>query len=123
MSHRILITGASGYLGGTMLARWASAKLPAYEQLYALVRTDSQANAVKQYGAEPLKCNMSDQAAIRAMVIENKITIVFHLIDAGKADSQVQFIKALAEVKSITGKEVHFLHVNTFRLFQLMMRM
>ncbi|KAF5231752.1 hypothetical protein FANTH_13274 [Fusarium anthophilum] len=35
----ILITGASGYLGGTLLARWQSAQILGYEKLYALIRT------------------------------------------------------------------------------------
>lgn len=47
MSHNILITGASGYLGGTILARWERAKLPPYQTLYALVRTKEQGEAVK----------------------------------------------------------------------------
>lgn len=111
MLHRILLTGASGYLGGTLLARWASANLPPYDKLYALVRTDNQANSVREYGAEALNFDINDAAATREAVIENKITVVFFLINAFKADSQVPIIKALAEVKKMTGKEVHFLHV------------
>lgn len=112
MSHRILITGASGYLGGTLLARWAAADLPAYSKLYALVRTDDQAHAVKDYGAEPLLFDIRDATATRQAIVEHGITIVFFLIDAMKADSQVPIIQALAEVKKKTGKEVHFLHVS-----------
>ena len=53
MSHRVLITGASGYLGGDFLARLPKFDLPPYEKLYALIRTDDQAAAVKKYGAVP----------------------------------------------------------------------
>ena len=111
MSHRILLTGASGYLGGSLLARIADANLPVYDKLYALVRTDTQADAVKKYKAEPLTINVKDEAAVRTAVVGNKITIVFFLIDTMSAVSQGFFIKSLAEVKSVTGKEVHFLHV------------
>ena len=111
MLHRILITGASGYLGGSLLARVADAKLPVYDKLYALVRTDAQADAIKRYGAEPLTFNARDGEAVHEAVVGNKITIVFFLIDAMSAVSQEYFIKSLAEVKSVTGKEVHFLHV------------
>ena len=112
MSHRVLITGASGYLGGSLLARIADASLPIYDRLYALVRTEAQADAVKKYGAEPLTINIKDEAAVREAVVGNKITIVFFLIDAFSAASQRNFIKSLAEVKSTTGKDVHFLHVS-----------
>lgn len=111
MSHNILITGASGYLGGTLLARWASATLPPYKNLYALIRNEDQANAVKQYGAVPLKFDITNEEASCKAVIQYEITIVFFLIDASKADSQVPIIRALADVKKITGKDVHFLHV------------
>lgn len=113
MSHNILITGGSGYLGGTLLARWAGADLPPYGKLYALVRTEQQAEAVKrQYGAEPLTFNPYDEAAVFQGVVDNQITVIYHLIDAFKSDSQVYMIKALAEVKRTTGQTVHFLHVS-----------
>lgn len=112
-SHRILITGASGYLGGTLLARWKDANLPAYDKFFALVRTDAQAQAVQQYGAEPLSFDATDEAAVLKAVVDNKITIMYYLIDAVRSEAQVNFIKALAEVKKATGQEVHFLHVST----------
>lgn len=111
-SHRILVTGASGYLGGTLLARWKDADLPAYDKLYALVRTDAQAEAVKQYGAEALTFDSRDETAVLEAVVDHKITIVYYLIDAVRSEAQVNFIKALAEVKKATGQEVHFLHVS-----------
>lgn len=111
--HRILITGASGYLGGTLLARLKDANLPTHDKLYALVRTDAQAEAVAKYGAEPLTFDTKDEAAVWEGVVDNKITIVYYLIDAVKSDAQVNFIKALAEVKKTTGQDVHILHVST----------
>lgn len=111
-SHRILITGASGYLGGTLLARWRDANLPAYDKVFALVRTDTQAAAVKQYGAEPLSLDLKDEGSVRAAIVDNKITIVYFLIDALHGEGLPYFIQALAEVKKNTGQEVHFLHVS-----------
>lgn len=112
MSHRILLTGASGYLGGTLLARWKDAGLTGYDKLYALVRTDAQAEAVRQYGAEPLAFDARDEAAVRKAVVDHKITIVYYLIDPIRSEAQVNFIRALAEVKRVTGQEVHLLHVS-----------
>lgn len=114
MSHNILITGASGYLGGTLLARWAAADLPPYGKLYALVRTEQQAQAVKQkYGAVPLTFDPYVETAVLRGVVDNQITVIYHLIDAFQSDSQVYMIKALVEVKKTTGQAVHFLHVSS----------
>ncbi|KAI0425365.1 hypothetical protein F5Y09DRAFT_321911 [Xylaria sp. FL1042] len=117
MSHNILITGGSGYLGGSLLARWKEANLPAYNKLYALVRTPQQAEAIKQYGAEPLTFDALNEAEVWAAVVDNKITIVYHLIAPRFHISQSHFIKALAEVKKQTGRDVHFLHTSGAKLF------
>ncbi|KAI1433857.1 hypothetical protein GGR50DRAFT_460534 [Xylaria sp. CBS 124048] len=118
MSHNVLITGGSGYLGGSLLARWSQANLPAYNKLYALVRTPKQAEAVKQhYSAEPLTFNAYDEAEVRDAVVGNNITVVYHLISARFHTSQVFFIKALAEVKKNTGRDVHFLHTTGAKIF------
>jgi nucleoside-diphosphate-sugar epimerase len=117
MSHNILITGASGYLGGTILARWERARLPPYQKLYALVRSEEQGEAVKKYGAKPIFFDIKDEASIRTAIIENQITVVYYLIDAMTSVSQIPMIKALAEVKKKIGKDVHFLHTSGAKIF------
>lgn len=112
MSHNILITGSSSYLGGTLLANFQPAGLPNYGKLFALVRKPEQAEAIKQYGAEPLLFSPEDEQATKTAIVENEITIVYFLVDAYYATSQLNIIKALAESKKVTGLEVHFLHVS-----------
>ncbi|PGH17848.1 hypothetical protein AJ80_04671 [Polytolypa hystricis UAMH7299] len=117
MEYNILITGGSGYLGGTLLSRLKNADLPKYHKLYALVRTASQAEAVTQYSAEPLSFSIYDEAAVRDSIVRNRINVVFSLVDAYSSRSQKSFIRALAELKKATGQDVHFIHTSGAKAF------
>ncbi|KAH5561178.1 hypothetical protein HBI26_193130 [Parastagonospora nodorum] len=117
MSHSILITGASGYLGGSLLAQLNRTKLPPHKTLYALVRSDQQAEQVQKCGAEPLKLNFADENTVVKIIVEANISIIFFLIDALNSTFQLPLIKALGELKRQTGQEVHFLHTSGAKIF------
>ncbi|PWY90377.1 NAD dependent epimerase/dehydratase family protein [Aspergillus sclerotioniger CBS 115572] len=120
MSHNILLTGTSGYLGGTLLAHLSTPSnpsLPPYKTLYALTRTPSQSHSVEQYGAVPLPLDLTDTPTLIQTIIDKKITIIYFLIDATSSKIQVPMIEALGKVKEITGQEVHFLHTTGAKLF------
>lgn len=119
MSHNILLTGASGYLGGTILTtRQNSIDSLLYNKFYALVRTDSQASSVREFGAHPLTFDVKNEAAVYKTLVEKQISIVLFMIDAMSSSAQSNFIKALAEVKRKTGREVHFMHVSVWFRFK-----
>ncbi|KAF8200449.1 hypothetical protein K438DRAFT_1821978 [Mycena galopus ATCC 62051] len=105
MSWNIRITGASGYLDGTLSARLATVKetFPAYGNLYALVRTEAQAASVKQYGANPFTLDTRNGARVR----DNMVKIGYRCIN---------FIKALGEIGKRSGWAVHLLHARNIPL-------
>lgn len=113
MGRNVLITGGSGYLGGSLLDYLAKHgdQVPADAKLYALVRKPEHVEAVRAYGAEGIRFDVYDPAAVSAAVVGHDISVVFWLADAFHSKAQVAFIDALAEVKKRTGQEVHFLHV------------
>ncbi|KAF9890734.1 hypothetical protein FE257_005600 [Aspergillus nanangensis] len=117
MSHNILITGASGYLGGTLLARWKSSSMPPYSHLYALVRTPEQAESVKQYGAEPLFLDLDNHDEVISTIVDRKISIIFYLIGVHSARRQLTLLDGLAQVQQATGQQVHFLQTGGAKQF------
>jgi len=119
MAQNILITGGSGYLGGTLLNHLKdTSDLPAHGTIYALIRTEDQANKVNEhYNAVPLELDLSTESSITETLLATQISIVFFLIDAFKSDTQLLFIRALAEVQGKLGIQTHFLHTSGAKLF------
>jgi NAD(P)-dependent dehydrogenase (short-subunit alcohol dehydrogenase family) len=118
MPRNILITGGSGYLGGSLLAELKNTDLPAHGTIYALVRSDEQAEKVKaNYNATPITLDLEDQSAITATLLEKQISVVFHLISAVSAESQEKFIQGLGKVKEQLEVETHFLHTSGAKIF------
>ncbi|KAF5500032.1 hypothetical protein CGCS363_v006228 [Colletotrichum siamense] len=115
--HNVLLTGASGYLGGSLFAGLKSYGLSGYDKIYALVRSDAQKEAVQQYGAEPLSVSLKDAKAVRDVVLQNKISVVFYLIDVFESTAQENLIKALGDLRQTTGQDVHFLHTSGAKIF------
>jgi uncharacterized protein YbjT (DUF2867 family) len=119
MPRNILITGGSGYLGGSLLAQLKETKdLPSHDTIYALVRNENQAEKVKaHYGATPLTLDLEDQSTITATFLEKQISVVFFLINAYTADAQLKLIEGLSAVKAQLAIETHFLHTTGAKLF------
>ncbi|KAE8550528.1 hypothetical protein EYB25_006755 [Talaromyces marneffei] len=119
MSHNILITGASGYLGGTLLTRWKEANLPPYNKLYALIRTEEQANAVQTlYNAEPVQIDLRSDVDIEQAIISRDISIIYYLIDPLEDRIPRVMVRALGTVKQRSGRgDVHFLFATGAKIF------
>ncbi|KAF1970115.1 NAD(P)-binding protein [Bimuria novae-zelandiae CBS 107.79] len=115
MTRNILFTGASGYLGGSFLQLLKDAGLPGHK-IYAVVRSDKQAEAVQQYNAEPLTIDLSNTDAITSAIVDNNVTVVFHLHNPLDSTTPA-WIKALAAVKQRLRQDVHFIFTTGAKLF------
>lgn len=105
------------YLGGSLLAQLRNTALPGNETIYALVRSQEQAEAVKEYDVLPFTLDLQDEKSVTKNIVDAQIFVVYFLVDAVNCDMQIPLIKALGEVKRQTGREVHFLHTSGAKMF------
>lgn len=116
--NSIYITHRHGrYLGGSLLEELRNTLLPDNSSIYAPVRSQEQAKAVEKYGARPLTLDLQNEHSVTRSIIDAQIFVIYFLVDALNCDMQIPLIKALAEVKKQTGREVHFLHTSGAKIF------
>ncbi|UKZ50415.1 hypothetical protein TrVGV298_004677 [Trichoderma virens] len=98
MVHNILLTGASGYLGGSILAQLRNSSSdrigwPVHVTIYRLVRSDNQAQTVRDYGAEPAWFDPGDEVAIESFILDHEVQIAatdrpgVHFLQVGNGSS------------------------------------
>ncbi|KAF4955410.1 hypothetical protein FGADI_4590 [Fusarium gaditjirri] len=106
---RIIITGATGYVGGSVLS--AILSNPALPKLFitALVRTQSQASTLSALPVITLLFTDLDDADFLIKVASTH-DIIIHAANGYHIPSAQAFIHGLAQRKQQTGREVHYIH-------------
>lgn len=74
MAPKLLITGAAGYIGGSVLAALASNNDSKVEKqdITAVVRSDEQVKALSKLGVKVLKLDLNDETGLKAAIIDNE---------------------------------------------------
>ncbi|KAF5238324.1 hypothetical protein FANTH_10356 [Fusarium anthophilum] len=118
MPRNILITGAAGYIGGSILADILS-KHPEVtkKQVLAAVRTDEQAKALSIHGINVLKLDLSDEHAVVNEIFTHKISVIVHAANSIDPGLTLHLINGLAKQKEATGKPTYFIHTSGLSAF------
>jgi uncharacterized protein YbjT (DUF2867 family) len=73
MAHKILITGAAGFIGGSILADFLASNNPLFEKknISAAVRSQEQAEALSKLGINVIRLDLGDEEAVIAAILRN----------------------------------------------------
>jgi nucleoside-diphosphate-sugar epimerase len=108
---RILLTGATGYVGGSVLNTILSSPHPSLKniQITALVRREEQAKTLAELNITPvLFSSLDDTALLEQLASEHDVVI--HAANGYHIPSAKALIKGLAQRKARTGEAVHYVH-------------
>ncbi|KAH7120629.1 hypothetical protein EDB81DRAFT_666991 [Dactylonectria macrodidyma] len=111
--QKLLLTGATGYIGGTVLTQLLKSAFPEIRSLSisALVRHQSQADVLVKKGVNPILFKGLDETTfLQETAAENDIVI--HVVDGFHGASAEAFIRGLNERKAETGKTGIYIHTS-----------
>ncbi|KAK7431947.1 hypothetical protein QQZ08_001566 [Neonectria magnoliae] len=110
---KILITGATGYIGGSVLAnllQFTDHNIKTC-QISTLVRKQDQANALNIKGVNAIVLSGLDETAL-IRDVASKHDVVINTASASHSPAAEALILGLADRKKETGKETHFIHTS-----------
>ncbi|KAF4332903.1 NAD dependent epimerase dehydratase family [Fusarium beomiforme] len=108
-SPRILLTGATGYVGGSVLTTILSNPSLANLPITALVRTQAQASTLSSLPIKPLLFTSLDDTTFLTRTASTH-DIVIHAANGYHIPSAQALIQGLAQRKRETGRDVHYIH-------------
>lgn len=113
MTPKLLITGATGYIGGTVLNHLQTSTDPPIKALTlsALVRSNSQAENLAITGVNPILFKDLDDTKT-LVEAASQHDVVIHTASWGHVESARSLIHGLAQRKKQTGREVYYIHTS-----------
>ncbi|KAI2628092.1 NAD(P)-binding protein [Hypomontagnella submonticulosa] len=119
MSQNILITGAAGYIGGSLLAELISHPSGPVKatKITAAVRSEDQVRSLSKLGVNVVRVDLNDETAVKEAVLRNDIDIVVHTASSTNPRLASHLIKALGQRRKDSEKEVYFIHSSVATVF------
>ncbi|KAE8451665.1 hypothetical protein EG329_003122 [Mollisiaceae sp. DMI_Dod_QoI] len=119
MSHNILVTGAAGYIGGSVVAELLSRTSSSTKgaTVFAAVRSEEQVQSLSEHGISAIQLDLHNETATMAAVISNEIDIIIHTASSAVPSHVSNLIKALGRRRQIGGKETYFIHSSILTMF------
>ncbi|SPO01202.1 related to NAD dependent epimerase/dehydratase family protein [Cephalotrichum gorgonifer] len=110
---KILITGATGYIGGSVLSTLLRSSSPHIQgsKFSALVRKQEQADILKQHGVEGIVFSgLDDTEFVRKVASDHDVVI--HTASSQHTAAAEAIILGLADRQKQTGKETDLIHTS-----------
>lgn len=113
MSPKILVTGAAGYIGGSILVDLVERKGFEHVGLFALVRSDEQVESFESVaGVTVVRGDLNDGEGIIDIIVKNQIDLIVNCATCIDKDIILTFIKGLGQRKNISGGPVYLVHTS-----------
>ncbi|KAL1593713.1 hypothetical protein SLS60_010445 [Paraconiothyrium brasiliense] len=114
ISANILVTGAAGYIGGSIVADFLAGILPSLEKdnIIAAVRSEEQAAALSDSNVNVIRLDLSNGEAVSKTIADQNIAIVIHTASSLKPELALNLINGLSKQRKDTSRQTYFIHVS-----------
>ncbi|KAF8193803.1 hypothetical protein BJ912DRAFT_1057475 [Pholiota molesta] len=106
----ILITGATGYIGGSVVSRFLQRPDLASFKLTALVRSPEKAAKLKALGVNTVVGSHSDTPLMESLAADSDV--VFSMADSDNLEAALATLKGLKKRHDATGKTPSLIHTS-----------
>ncbi|MCJ1292562.1 hypothetical protein MMC34_004113 [Xylographa carneopallida] len=119
MGVHILITGAAGYIGGSLVADFLASNnvLMKEAHIIAAVRSEEQAKSLSKLGINVLQLDLTDENAVLETVVGHDIRIVIHTASSINSTLALHLITALGKQREAAGEDTYFIHTSGLSAF------
>ncbi|KAJ4258151.1 hypothetical protein NW762_008292 [Fusarium torreyae] len=120
MPQNILITGAAGYIGGSVLADFLSRddETLASAKLFATARGQDQVDKISKLDrVHVVQMDLDDKTAVEGAIIQNDIDIVVHTAGSMFPVMLSNLLNALGERRRTSGAKTYLIHSSVITMF------